>query len=97
MIAFFMLLDKATDVVERREKLYCSFGSFDGGTVTAAIIDGHFIYVRQSRGCEPSLIRDHPSWEGNKEAKYAIGPHRCYLDSSWNLGMGSTCSPPRVS
>ena len=67
-----MPLTRVTDIVEKRRAWHSKLGPLDGAT--AAIVDGHFIYPRQTWGCDPSLLHNHPSWEGNKDAKQALGP-----------------------
>lgn len=90
-----MPLTKVTDVVERRRVWHSRLGPLDGAT--AAIVDGHFIYPRQSWGCEPSFLHNHPSWEGNKEAKQALGPTiATWIHSGILEWVSPTCPPPLV-
>lgn len=84
-----------TAIVERRKEWHTRLCPLDGAT--AAIVNGHFVYPRDSWDWNPLQTHNHPSWERNAEAKAALGPtFAAWIHSGIVEWIPSSCNPPLI-
>ena len=63
---------RVTALVEAREAWATELGSLDA--VTRSITRGQLVMPRISAPSQQTVLRNHPSWENDKDAKRALGP-----------------------
>lgn len=84
---------RVTALVEAREAWATELGSLDA--VTRSITRGQLVMPRISAPSQQTVLRNHPSWENDEDAKRALGPVIAKWLAPWFLSTqhGTTACP----